>query len=690
MPNPAANPAEPSRCSRCGAPKPAAAPCPHCLLQLGLSLPPRDPEAAVPRATRAIPSPDEIAAHFPGLELTGTLGQGGMGVVYRARQRKLGREVALKILAPELSGDPAFGERFLREARAMARLDHPNIVMVYDFGETDGLCWLLMEFVDGVNLRQALAAGALDPVKALAIVPQLCDALQAAHDLGVVHRDIKPENVLLDRAGKVKIADFGLAKLAGELEPTLTRDSMAMGTLHYMAPEQLQGAHAVDHRADIYSLGVVFYEMLTGALPLGRFAPPSQRVQVDVRVDEIVLRTLEQEPSRRYQHAVEVKTDVQAMGAQRAPEVASAPKSGEPEPLQPPALAPQSRAHKWRVTALVAWALLFPMLARFLSSWGWAGYALLGLQGIVWLYGIALENLLGNPELRAEHARRRPLGRLASAVGFALVAGLALIAAGTALTSVWSLGTEDYVDPVPQARARVEPWTEAKGYALLALLPRAQVGELPELGKPTNDRWLVRSVPHPGAMALVAAAFLVLAGSFFVPRPRSRASWLVLASPLLGALLAGGYAWTLIQVERFGSSAALTGLGGTLVYEADIERVRSALLEQLAGGGYETRLEVGQKLVTRRERSPVARHELIALEPSQFWAAWQPGKAGPRRLFPGLVLDLAGTLDGRHTVLTWDIGMLRASSADLDTWRKHFEDLFERARPARVLEQKKD
>ena len=236
------NSSDPNRCSQCGAAKPAQLPCPHCLLQLGLSQAgPQKPPVGLRSKT---PTPEELAPRFPGLMIEEAIGQGGMGVVYRARQKKLDRRVALKILAPELGGDPAFAERFLREARAMARLDHPNIVAVYDFGETDGLCWLMMEYVDGVNLRTALRDGALSPERALAIVPQLCDALQSAHDLGVVHRDIKPENVLLDKSGAVKIADFGLAKLSGieNADFALTQSAVAMGTLHYMAPEQMRGA----------------------------------------------------------------------------------------------------------------------------------------------------------------------------------------------------------------------------------------------------------------------------------------------------------------------------------------------------------------------------------------------------------------------------------------------------------------
>ncbi len=258
------------------------------------------------------PAPAELARLFPQLEILELLGQGGMGAVYKARQPALDRLVAVKILPPEIGADAAFAERFSREARALARLSHQNIVSVFDFGQVAGQYYFIMEFVDGQNLRQLIAAGALQPAQALAIVPQICEALQYAHDQGIVHRDIKPENLLMDRQGRVKIADFGLAKLLGQppAEVTLTQAHQVMGTPHYMAPEQMRGAAAVDHRADIYSLGVVFYEMLTGELPLGRFAPPSRKVQVDVRLDEVVLKTLEHEPGRRYQHASDVKSAV--------------------------------------------------------------------------------------------------------------------------------------------------------------------------------------------------------------------------------------------------------------------------------------------------------------------------------------------------------------------------------------------
>ncbi len=191
---------------------------------------------------------------------------------------------------------------------------------MHDFGQAGTLHYLVMEFVDGGNLRQIERAGRLTPEQALAIVPQICEALQFAHNEGIVHRDIKPENILLDKKGRVKITDFGIAKILGLTaeEAPLTGARDVVGTPHYMAPEQIEKPRTVDHRADIYSLGVVFYEMLTGELPLGKFAPPSRKVQVDVRLDEVVLHALEKEPSLRYQQASQVKTAVETIAKTEA------------------------------------------------------------------------------------------------------------------------------------------------------------------------------------------------------------------------------------------------------------------------------------------------------------------------------------------------------------------------------------
>ncbi|HVM49139.1 MAG TPA: serine/threonine-protein kinase [Candidatus Acidoferrum sp.] len=261
------------------------------------------------------PHPSVLQGLFPQLEVFGLVGTGGMGAVYRARQRGLDRMVALKILPPQFSADAAFAERFAREARTLARLNHPNIVDVYDMGQAGQLYYFLMEFVDGVNLRQLMQGHRLRPAEALAIVPQICEGLEYAHEEGVVHRDIKPENILLDQKGRVKITDFGISKILGRAAAgvQLTQPSHVLGTMHYMAPEQFENPLAVDGRADIYSLGVVFYEMLTGELPMGRFALPSEKGAADARLDKLVLRTLEKDPKRRYQNASELRVEVEGL-----------------------------------------------------------------------------------------------------------------------------------------------------------------------------------------------------------------------------------------------------------------------------------------------------------------------------------------------------------------------------------------
>lgn len=323
--------AEENRCPQCGDELPPNAPrgvCPKCLIKVGLPSGADPEKATAPNDQSPVPTsgtlpgrfvppePKELARQFPQLEIIELLGQGGMGAVYKARQKQLDRLVALKVLPPEVGRDPAFAERFAREARSMAKLSHQYVVTLYEFGRTDdGLYFLLMEFIDGTDLRHVIQAGELSPDEALVIVPKICEALHYAHKKGIVHRDIKPENILLDKEGNIKIADFGLARLLDRPTSayTLTAAGHKMGTPHYMAPEQIEHPHQVDHRADIYSLGVVFYEMLTGELPIGRFAPPSHKVQVDVRLDNVVLRSLEKEPERRYQHASEVKTDVETI-----------------------------------------------------------------------------------------------------------------------------------------------------------------------------------------------------------------------------------------------------------------------------------------------------------------------------------------------------------------------------------------
>lgn len=313
------------RCARCGADLPDAPEglCPRCLMAEAM----QPTQAGDPASSLPPLAPEELAPHFPQLEIIECLGRGGMGVVYKARQKTLNRLVALKLLAPERVDDPLFAERFTREAQALAALNHPHIVAVYDFGQAGGFYFLLMEFVDGVNLRQLLHSRRLTSKEALSIVPPVCEALQCAHDHGIVHRDIKPENLLIDRLGTVKIADFGIAKIVAQqadvvpLGPddcatSASRGTIPFGTPDYAAPEQRGASGEVDHRADIYSLGVVLYEMLTGELPEGKLQPPSSRmrgVQIDVRLDEIVMRALNSKPELRYRTVMEFNSEVRTV-----------------------------------------------------------------------------------------------------------------------------------------------------------------------------------------------------------------------------------------------------------------------------------------------------------------------------------------------------------------------------------------
>ena len=334
-------------CPQCGARMPPGAPaglCPRCMMAMLVQ--PETAPARPPSAARSPLPPEQIAPHFPQLEVLECLGRGGMGVVYKARQKTLHRFVALKLLAPERAGDPQFAARFEKEAHALAALNHPNIVTVYDHGQVGEFYYLLMEFVDGVTLQHLLVGGRVATREALAIVPQICDALQYAHDQGIVHRDIKPENILLDRRGRVKVADFGLAKIVGHAgEPaaaggqgaaaTLTDAGKVMGTPQYMSPEQLQAPGGVDHRTDIYALGVVFYQMLTGELPGKKIEPPSKKVAIDVRLDEVVLRALERKPEQRYQQASLLKTQVATIVSEMDP-----PPAGPPAPQKEPGVPP--------------------------------------------------------------------------------------------------------------------------------------------------------------------------------------------------------------------------------------------------------------------------------------------------------------------------------------------------------------
>ncbi len=253
------------------------------------------------------PPVDEMSVLLPQFRIESLAGRGGMGAVYRAWQPGIERRVALKLLAPTLSDDDLFRDRFRREARMLGRLHHPNIVEIFESGETDdGGLFYAMEYVEGSDVARRVASGPVPWLEAVEILRQVTDALQHAHSAGVVHRDLKPSNILLTDSGLVKIADFGLAapQDAG-VSLALTMTGTALGTLEYAAPEQMEG-QTVDHRADIFSLGVIGYELLTGTRPRGAFDPPSVRnPEIDPAFDGVILRALRTEPERRFSSAAE-------------------------------------------------------------------------------------------------------------------------------------------------------------------------------------------------------------------------------------------------------------------------------------------------------------------------------------------------------------------------------------------------
>lgn len=268
------------------------------------------------------PAPEELGESIEGrYEVLRLLGRGGMGAVYQARDSRLSRLVAIKILPREMIEHPAALARFEREAQALAVLDHPNIVKIYDYGKTsDGSPYFVMEFIKGSDIQCLRDSGKLNLAEALRLVSEICGALHYAHRKGIVHRDIKPANILVGNDGVAKVADFGLARITGtdsrpKFDPSLTMTGEVMGTPSYMAPEQEAGA-PVDHRADIYALGVMLYNLLTGTPPRGAWTLPSQKLQIDVRLDEIVLRALQEKPEARYQAAAEFQADLDSVRAQ--------------------------------------------------------------------------------------------------------------------------------------------------------------------------------------------------------------------------------------------------------------------------------------------------------------------------------------------------------------------------------------
>ena len=490
------------KCPQCGVPLPSNAPaglCPKCLMALNLQA-----QTVFTGDTTVAPQPlppDRIAPFFPNLEILECLGRGGMGVVYKARQKSLDRIVALKLLAPERAGDAQFADRFTREAQALAALNHPNIVTIYDFGQAGGYYFLLMEFVDGVNLRQLLRARKLTPEEALAVVPPLCDALQFAHDRGIVHCDIKPENLLLDKNGRVKVADFGVAKMLGAVDrgadggPVAREDagSKAVGTPGYSAPEQMADPQRVGSRADIYSLGAVFYEMLTGELPGKQIEPPSRKVRIDVRLDAVVLRALEAAPELRWQTAADFRTEVEAIAAT---DRASGVTDARPRMPSPAIPAVDLNRMRWKI-AIWGLALAVSGISMNPEIGTWSA--------LVFVVATVLALLAGDNLRQLKIANR-----------LVLVDGMVVASA-----AIWDACTTPFL-PVPWRDAIVVACLAGIGFCLFCWTRLGAHPEPPSVGEEWTN---ARTTGVAAALVLLAAGSTAIVILHFRPHPLDETSW---------------------------------------------------------------------------------------------------------------------------------------------------------------------
>ncbi len=268
--------------------------------------------------TFTAPAISQLAPLFPGYEIESLIATGGMGAVYCAVQKSLDRTVAIKILPHEFSNDQAFCQSFEAEAKAMARLNHPNLIGVYDFGEVNGMLFIIMEYVPGQSVFHSSNGIAIDPMEVIRLLSGICNGLAHAHENGILHRDIKPSNILLDLNAEPKIGDFGLAR---PVDRKVLEGEEIFGTPHYTAPEVVNAPQTVNQRADIFSVGVMLHELLTGKLPADDPRPASAIIHCDPRFDTIIRKATNPTPELRYSSAAEITRDLQTIASSAGPRV---------------------------------------------------------------------------------------------------------------------------------------------------------------------------------------------------------------------------------------------------------------------------------------------------------------------------------------------------------------------------------
>lgn len=315
------------------------------------------------------PEPEEIAELLPNFEVLSFIAKGGMGAVYLAKQKSLDREVAIKILPRNFGEDLEFRTSFESEAKSMAKLNHPNLIGIYDFGEIDGLLYIVMEMVHGTSLYHASYGKKIDPIEAGRIICEICHGLENAHQHGILHRDIKPANILLNDQLSPKIGDFGLARPVGDHE-----SDTAFGTPGYTAPEVVHNPSAVDESTDLYSVGVMLYELLTSKLPEKLYMPVANLVQCDPRFDDIIRKAMNPDPVLRFRTAKSMAEAIDAIlnkkksSAISNPLIPSSSSAGgsvhPPRPLSPPVYTKKSSSPTIRNMIII-----IVLLAAIYGSW---------------------------------------------------------------------------------------------------------------------------------------------------------------------------------------------------------------------------------------------------------------------------------------------------------------------------------
>jgi predicted Ser/Thr protein kinase len=698
-------------CKRCGAPAPVNSPeglCPKCLMNEAMAPDQTTIDSNPTGGKTAAPSIDEITKYFPQLEIIELLGSGGMGIVYKARQPQLDRLIALKLLPVEAGRNPAFAERFSREARALAKLNHPGIVAIYDFGQAGPYYFFAMQYVDGCTLQQLIRAKKITPREALGIVTQICEALQFAHDEGVVHRDIKPGNILLDKRGRVRIADFGLAKLLGQAPAdfSLTASHVVMGTPHYMAPEQMEHPQEVDHRADIYSLGVVFYEMLTGDLPLGRFAPPSQKVQIDVRLDEVVLHALESEPDRRYQTAIAVKNDVDTIAGEPAetaiatenPNAAEAPLASQTGSEKTPERKPRPTLFWTKAFVLLCLGWLFAAAMWNYRNSGMT-VAIFVLSGILcWLAVWRVPSVAGNRGHWSKSSRRMQAWLVFNAMTGALLGFFFLFSAAQ---NDWERATLHW-NRSGVTDAEFEQKYKGKEYQLLRQL-RAFRQNVPNVELQLADGswsggWHIwgESGPHNrlfGDSSVWSSLFIALLGLLLAPfgifAPphyfKDRFSWDVIRASFALAfcvLLSGVLCYLVLVIRSFYTDPVFhPGLVATyrgIICDppAPLQKVEAALREWAGRHGYAIGDRSRWYLATVPQGNQIAQTALFQLWKPSPYDRWKMNWRGLHRISPHVVVECTSSEKPAETHINITPGeRLPGPAGETDPWTAELLDL---------------